>query len=57
MASRAWFYYAGPDEPASAANIAGKTSVGTGGVGFGARSMTGSARGEGQQVLDHLGNL
>ena len=57
MASRAWFYYAGPDEPANAANIAGKTSAGKGGMGFGSGSMTGSGRAEGQQVLDHLGNL
>ena len=57
MASRAWFYYAGPDEPANTANILRKTAVGNGGAGFGTGSMTGSARGEGQQVLDHLGNL
>ena len=57
MYSRAWFYYAGPDEPTTAANMLGKTTISNAGMGFGAGSMTGPPKTNGQQVLDHLGNL
>ena len=57
MYSRAWFYYAGPDEPATVASMAGKTHIDGAGAGFGAGPITGGPSMEGQQVLDHLGNL
>ena len=61
MLSRAWFYYAGPDETATAAAVAGKTAAnagaGTGVVTATVAAMKGGARIEGQQVLDMLGRL
>lgn len=57
MCSRAWFYYAGPDETATAAGSVMKTTIGEGGAVFGGGSTTGAAAMEGQRVLDHLQNL
>ena len=57
MCSRAWFYYAGPDEPGADAGMAGKMPVGGARVISGTGPMAGPARAEGQQVLEHLGNL
>ena len=57
MCSRAWFYYAGPEEPATAASMVGKTPIGGARMAVREGPMTGPARADGQQVLDHLGNL
>ena len=57
MCSRAWFYYAGPDETATAPGVVGKTTIGGAAAGIGEGSMTGAAGMEGPRVLDHLGNL
>ena len=57
MCSRAWFYYAGPDETATAPSLVGKTTMAGAGAGIATGSMTGAARMDGQRVLDHLQNL
>lgn len=57
MWSRAWFYYAGPDETATTAGMVGKTTLGEAGAGIGEGSMTGAAGMQGKRVFDHLEDM
>ncbi len=57
MCSRAWFYYAGPDETSPTVGMTRKTTIAGAGAGIGTGSMTGTAGLEGQHVLEHLQNL